>query len=222
MAISGNAGEQGQRRRLMARNHPPKNEVPGSLALDRVIGRTPDLAVILVGGRLYSTGLQLAVAVLLRHDNDEDDALSEQAFADEPSSASGTALLLGVEYADGRTTTNLRSGRFTFVGGSDDDDETLCLASHGGGGGQGSVRMGFWLTPPPPAGDLLVVCAWPHRGIPETRTVVAASDLDGARSQVIELWPWEPEPERAERQPSAPPVLPAGWFTEAWKNQEQS
>ena len=105
-------------RRMMWRNRPPENELPGALALDRVIGRTADLAVILVGGRLYSSGIDLDVLVLQNSaddDEDADDALVEQAFADQASSASGTALLLGVEDPDGRTTTNLRFGRFTFA-----------------------------------------------------------------------------------------------------------
>jgi hypothetical protein len=228
VVTTGDAGEaelaSERRRRTEVRHRPPGNEVPGSLALERIIGRTEDLVVVLAGGRLYSGGIDFDVVVLQRNaddSRDEDHALVEQAFADGASAASGTALLLGVEYSDGRTTTNLRFGRHTFAGG-DGDDDALCMMSGGGGGGPGNVRMRFWLTPPPPAGDLLVVCAWPHRGIPETRTVVAASDLERARGHLSELWPWEPEPERAQRQPPAPPVLPAGWFAEAWQNQELS
>ena len=117
MATSDDAGapELGSERlrRMTARNRPPENELPGSLALDRVIGRAADLAVILVGGRLYSGGVELDVLVLLNHADDSldaDEALTEQAFADEASAASGTALLLGVEYPDGRKATNLRAG----------------------------------------------------------------------------------------------------------------
>lgn len=234
MVTSEAAGEQAgaaQLRRWTLRNRPPENEMPGALALDRVIGRTEDLAVILVGGRVYSTGIHLEVLVLQNRPDDSwddddssdaDDALSEQAFADEASSASGTALLLGVQYPDGRTTTNLRAGRHTFGAHDDEEDQTLRLQAGGGGGGRGNVRMSFWLSPPPPDGDVLVVCAWPHRGIDETRTVVAGREVDRARRHNSELWPWEPEPEPAQRQPPAPPVLPPGWFAEAWKNQEQS
>lgn len=228
MATSGDAGEHEldaeRTRRMIARNRPPENEVPGSLALDRVIGRTEGLAVVLAGGRLYSGGVDLDVLLLQNHADDgrdADQALHEQAFADEASSASGTALLLGVEYPDGRTVTNLRGGRFTFSDGAGDDQE-LCLMSGGGGGGRGHVQLSFWLTPQPPAGDLLVVCAWPHRGIGETRTVVTDAELARARGHISELWPWEPKPKPAQRQPPAPPVLPAGWFAEAWKKQGQS
>ena len=200
--------------------------MPGGLALDRVIGRADDLAVVLVSGLLFSTGVHLDVEVLHRADaadmdDNEGEPLLEQAFADQVSASSGTALLLGVEYPDGRTTTNLRFGRFTFADSAgddddDDDDDRLCMNSAGGGGNRASVRMGFWLTPQPPAGDLLVVCAWPHRGIPETRTVITAAELDAARLHTSELWPWEPEPERTRPAPLEPPVLPPGWFTDAW------
>lgn len=235
MVTAGDDGEPEPRssrlRRVMARSQPPDNELPGSLALDRILARTEDLAVVLVGGRLYSAGIALDLLVVERQADvdfdvdadtahaDDDDALAEQAFADVASSAGGTALLLGVEYPDGRRTTNLRSGRHTFAEFGEADDQRLHLSSQGGGSGGGRVRMGFWLTPPPPAGDLLVVCAWPHRGIAETRTVIAASDLDRARSHRSELWPCEPEPERQRQQPPAQPVLPPGWFTEAWDDE---
>lgn len=226
MVASGDVGESGQaepaQRWRWGRIRPPDNELPGALAFDRILGRTDRVAVVLVGGLLFFTGVQFQVSVLARKlADDQEDALLEQAFADQASAASGTALLLGVEYADGRTTTNLRFGRYAFADLADDDDR-LCLNSAGGGGNHASVAMGFWLTPQPPPGDLLVVCAWPHRGIPETRTVVTAAELDAARSHVSELWPWEPDPEPAQAPQPSPPVLPPGWFTEAWNRQEQS
>jgi hypothetical protein len=223
MVASGDVGESGPaQRRRRGRIRPPDNEMPGALALDRVLGRTDQLAVVLVGGLLFSTGVQLQVSVLARNlPDDEEDALLEQAFADPASAASGTALLLGVQYADGRTTTNLRFGRYTFADMADDEDR-LCLNSAGGGGNAASAAMGFWLTPQAPLGDLLVVCAWPYRGIPETRTVITAAELDAARSNLSELWPWEPDPEPAQPPAPSPPVLPPGWFTDAWNRQEQS
>jgi hypothetical protein len=116
-------------------------------------------------------------------------------------------LLLGVEYDDGRTATTF-GGRF----GWEHDDGSPVLNENGGGGGGHRYDMSYWLNPLP-TGDLTVVCAWPGQGIDETRTVIPGDAIATARAAVVELWPWEPEPE-PETPPESPPVeLPPGsWF----------
>ena len=73
--------------------------------------------------------------------------------------------------------------------------------------------MRYWLTPLPPPGDLVVVCAWPARGLVETQTVIAADLIAAGADRIVELWPWEPPADHEPPPPSRGPDLPAGsWF----------
>ena len=61
-------------------------------------------------------------------------------------------------------------------------------------------------------GDLVIVCACPALGVPETRTVVPAAVLAGAAERIEVLWAVEPR--AAARPPAPPPIHPpaGGWF----------
>ena len=84
-------------------------------------------------------------------------------------SASPDRLLLGVELADGGVATN--------AGPEPDRDDAPRLGDRGGHGGGRSVDKTLWLTPVPPDGDVVVVCACEALGVPETRVVIPAAAL---------------------------------------------
>lgn len=186
---------------------PPENEVPTPVAVHAVLARTDDVAAALVGGHVYSTGLELDLAVRRRRD----DPASPDLFSLVEGyghrygvSASPDRLLLGVDLADGSVATN--------AGPEPDGDDAPRLGDRGGHGGGGSMDKKLWLTPVPPDGDVVVVCAWEALGIPETRVVLPAAALAGARDRVVTLWPLEPRAEHTEP-PRVPLRLPAGgWF----------
>lgn len=85
--------------------------------------------------------------------------------------AADERLRLGLEYADGRTATNVNPMPLPADPRAGDlaDDEVV-LAQSGGGGGGRTFEQGYWVTPLPPPGPLAFVCAWPALGITETRT----------------------------------------------------
>lgn len=200
---------------MSERINPPENEIPGALPLSHVIGRTDQLAVALVGAFVYSTGLSVHLAVRIRNPEPghHDDLYAEVTGHRRRGGGDVASLLLGVEYPDGRTATNLGDWRSAFA--RDEDDDRPVLHPGGGGGGGATLDMDFWLWPLPPPGDVTIVCAWPTRGLDETRTTVQAADLAAARSRVVELWPWEPPAEPAVLPPSPPPDLPEGWFKDS-------
>ncbi|MGH3264710.1 MAG: hypothetical protein ACRDNS_22275 [Trebonia sp.] len=71
-------------------------------------------------------------------------------------------LRVGVQFADGRTATNI-SGHDRPVGGPVID----CLSGGGsGGGGESRFHQGYWISPLPPPGPVAVVCEWPAVEIP--------------------------------------------------------
>jgi hypothetical protein len=208
----GNADERrAAQRRMALRMSPPDNELPGVLPLSSVIGQSADLVVAVVAGLVYSTGVELRVIVRLRRGDAGDNGRLFDEVHGHGRHGSGTpALLIGVGYPDGRSATNLPGRRALFEPGADDDSPVLVPGS--GGGDDRGVDVSLWLWPLPPPGDLTVVCAWPARGIAETRTVIATDALARAARGTTELWPWEPPPEHAEAEPPAPTDLPDGWF----------
>lgn len=190
------------------RSAPPENEAPGAVPFAGVLGRTDDIAVLLVGATVYSTGVRLDVAIRARNTDAGGDL-----FGSVGGHLGGAnRLLLGVEYADGRVATNSSTPDWPPVVRPDDE---ASLQMMGGGGGARSVDVSLFLCPVPPAGPLTIMCAWPEREVDETRTVLDASAITAAAAQVVELWPAEPE-EPWRRDPPAPPDVPDdSWFGRA-------
>jgi hypothetical protein len=185
---------------------PPANEIPGTAALSLLLARTDDLAVALIGLRAYSTGLLFDLAVRLRTPDrlDREGGPLYQVVAGP--FRGEHAFLLGFEYPDGRTATNLR---WDFRPPFDAADDPQLLPSGGGGGGDQTFDAGYFLSPLRTGGDLTVVCAWPSRGIPETQSVRAGELISDAASRITELWPWEDLPDETPAAPHSTPARPA-------------
>jgi hypothetical protein len=91
----------------------PDNELPGSTAICLLLGRTEDLAVGITAVEAYTAGFSFNLAVRLRseragglgHRLYELIAGHSHPLAEPP--AADERLLLGLEYADGRTATNV-------------------------------------------------------------------------------------------------------------------
>lgn len=184
------------------RMNPPENEVPVALAWTAVVARSADIAVAVVGARAYGNGIALDLAVRARARPDHVHGLFEAV------DGYGTdRLLLGLEYADGRTTSGPPGPPL------DDLPEDAPLLHHGGGyGGDLSVDQTYFLSPLPPAGPVAFYCAWPSMGVAETRTEFDGSGLAEAVRRVEVLWPpADPRPPGPPR--PGPPDLPDGsWF----------
>jgi hypothetical protein len=79
-------------------------------------------------------------------------------------------LRIGVQFADGRTATNI-GGHDRPVGGP----SIWPLRGGGrGGGGESRFRQGYWISPLPPPGPVGVVCEWPAVEIPVVRQEIDA------------------------------------------------
>jgi hypothetical protein len=180
---------------------PPDNEVPVSVAFNAVLASTPDLAVFTSGLSVFSHGFQFSVEIRARQPHREHrHGLSEALH--EPGE---TQLLLGVEFSDGRRTSNI-SRRPTPT-----STDAPMLWPGGGGGGMRSAQTSFFVAPLPPPGVLRLVCAWPVRGIGDTSTTLPCEQILEAATRVTQLWPWEPEqPEPI--QPVSPDVPDGSWF----------
>ena len=80
-------------------------------------------------------------------------------------------LRFGVQFADGRKATSL--DRPPYDPQSQEPGPPV-LNQHGGGGGGSAWDIEYWVWPLPPAGPFAFVCAWPARGIAESRAEIDA------------------------------------------------
>ena len=214
---TGTAGGDGPDREQLERSRRrfsrPENEVPRVLPVSAVLGRTDDAVVALVGVAAYTTGLSLDAVVRLRvrPPGMRGGALHELtggwgAYGAERA----TGLLLGLEYADGRTASTLGGPRQWPPGELGDDEPTIL--QQGGGGSELSVDESWWLSPLPPDGPLRIVVRCDVLGLDETVTELDGTAIRAAAAGVVTLWPWV-SPQAV--QPPEPPALdlPAGsWF----------
>lgn len=195
----------------------PENEIGSAVPVSAVLARTDDVAVAISNVTAFTTGVALTVAVRLRvppsgldRQGDLYQLVSPYPQLDVPLER---RLLFGVEYADGRTATNLRDD---FTSPAPKDDEPM-LAPTGGGGDEFSVDHAYFLSPVPPDGPLAFICSWPGFDIPETRHVVHL-ELTTASTRSTVLWPRQP----AIDTPPPPPKreLPTtGWFARATRQE---
>ena len=189
---------------------PPDNEVPGQVAGPTLLSRTEDLALALWSVRAYRRGVRFSLRLLVR---------GPQTLARRHQDVFETwqRMLVGLELADGRRLLADGPPAPTLPGG----EPAPHLVGCGGGGGDRSFSSIYWLTPLPPDGDLTLVTACLQLGLPESRHVIAGTDLRRAADAAVELWPWEPDP-MPDVDPGAPvQIPPGGWFAETVGTSEQ-
>lgn len=183
----------------------PENEIPVGVALNTVLARTSDLAMFVSDCWVYSTGLQFTVAARFR-------ALGRQQIMHGLLGVGGAAerVLLGVEFADGRTGSTIpMTGGVSSV--ASDDQPQLIFGSGGSGSPYGS-DVTLFLRPLPPAGPLALIVESPVLGISETRTQVATDAILTAATHVVELWPYEPPTDAGPVMLARDDLTPGGWF----------
>jgi hypothetical protein len=195
------------------RHEKPDNEMPGSVAVDALLGSTANLAVFVSGMRAFRNGIEFTLHARARTVLSKDSRTEWLCEGISGLRNQADRLLLGIEFADGRRCTNLRG----HYGSADNSPDQLHLSTgDGSGSGDDSAEFDYFLSPLPPPGYLRIVCAWPARGIPETITELTTEDILQAASRARELWPWQP-PEVGTRKPT-PPALPplpeGGWFAQ--------
>jgi hypothetical protein len=187
---------------FVRRMNKPENELPVALPMNRLLSRTPDVAVALIGLQAYSTGVAFELVARARGaeepgaDNRLGDIFWERR-------AGTPQFLLGVQFADGR-----RASSLPFPGRSED----IVFHQGGGGGGPSSVDQEWWLSPLPPEGPLLVVVRCPEIGVEETVVELDGTAIRRAGESAIVLWPYEPPVDRGHEPPTPPDVPADSWF----------
>jgi hypothetical protein len=187
---------------------PAPNLVPVAWPFATVVGRSDSAAVFVTGALLYPTGLVFRLSAVVRH-------TSGDLWSDEVGGAPHRRTIdplsrrFGVRYADGRTAETFADGSgFGPRLGQDPtalpDLDQPRFVHRGGHGDSTGWAEDLFLAPLPPDGPLELFCTWPRFGIEESRSSVDMTGAAAAVASVVELWPYEDEPEPA---PFEPPRL---------------
>ena len=123
-----------QFRRLSA----PENEVPATVPVSALLARTDDAAVTLTGVQVYSSGMGFTLTVRCRPEALPDDETDLHELLWQGRRGRATALMVGVELADGRRASNL-SGRDPFAAAG--DPEAVVFTQGSGSGHQLTVEQ---------------------------------------------------------------------------------
>jgi hypothetical protein len=168
---------------------PPHNALPGIAPVELIVARTEDTVVAIAGIQAYPEGFGFTLNLRLRTVS----AREEQQFpylldrvGSEGNALPDEFLRFGVQFADGRKATNLDRPPYDPEGQAPDRP---VLNQHGGGGGGATWDMEHWVWPLPPAGPFTFVCAWPSRGIAESRAEIDAASIREAAGRAVTLWP---------------------------------
>ena len=158
------------------RSSPPENEIPVPLDLQVEIHRTPDLAVVLVGGRAYSTGAELDFTVRWRPGSVSPDDVEARRFP----APFHHDLLVGLELPDGEVVSTAGQGPWAVAGAPSDGPVLVPLGSSSD---ETRVDQAVWLSPPPAPGRMVCVVAYPEIGLPEVQ-ITTTAEFFGIRSRV--------------------------------------
>jgi hypothetical protein len=185
---------------VLAAWHRRRTEVlPGVAPVALLLARTDDTAVALTDVRGYPDGFTFLLRLRWGPTADPDeqppwpvpmlgspDPLGGEPFPDK-------LLRFGVQFADGRQVTNMDG--YPYVPEELPPDQPVLtegggLGSEGGGLGRGaSWDLDQAVQPLPPPGPLAFVCAWPGRGIPESRVEIDAGLVLDAAAAAVPYFP---------------------------------
>ncbi|MEV6140684.1 hypothetical protein AB0L63_32540 [Nocardia sp. NPDC051990] len=179
--------------------------MPVAIPVERVLVRTEDVVAALVGARAYREGIELSLHLYVQQGSDHS-ALS--GFHGYPGGVKDQ-FLVGVEFCDGRTATNIDRWRL------DDDADTAILMSGGSSASDGFSATTYYLTPLPPPGPLTVIVAWPAAGIAEQRVELDTEAFRRSAERAEVLWPVDSEAKSRELPRVVPDFAPGGWFERA-------
>lgn len=158
---------------------PPEGWVlPTVLPSVRLLGRSDNARIALVGLRCWPDGVSLDVRLLCRQRRIARPRRDGQTDG-------GWAFRFGAQYADRR---RVAVGEFPLDRAAPEHSDGLVLRPAFGGGGRFHRHWEFYLWPLPPRGRLTLVADWPAEGIPETYTELDAGEIRAAAARAVVVW----------------------------------
>jgi hypothetical protein len=163
---------------------PPQGSVlPTLLPSVRVLGRSDNARLALVGLRCWPEGVSFDVQLMCRQ-------VPGAASARSVTGEQDWDFRFGVLFSDGRRAAARGFPAHGRAPAAEDTTEPprVRLRPVFGGGGRFHRRWEFYLWPLPPRGRLTMVADWPAEGIPESYTELDAGDIRSASARAVVVW----------------------------------
>jgi hypothetical protein len=174
---------------------PCPNVVPGMAPVAVILARTGESVVAVTGIRAYPAGFGFTLNLRLRnlHPRERRGFWPFLEFGYHGGrTVPAEALRLTVEFADGRSVSNLDSSPSAPEVPAFEQPMLSSGPGTGGGVGGWSFDMEYRVRPLPPPGPLAFVCVWPERGIPSSRVEVDGAAIRNAADTAVTLWDNDP------------------------------
>jgi hypothetical protein len=171
---------------------PPANMLGAPVPLSPVLYKSDALLIAITNIAAYPTGITFDLVLRARHPGllDEFDSFAHSRSLSSIRYGLGLdegQFRLGVEFADGRTTTSL-DDRPRGGPNPEMSPPGPVLSFTEGGGGDTEMRYSYWLSPVPPPGSLAIFCSWPAHSIDDSRITMEADAIIAAAADAITLW----------------------------------
>lgn len=163
---------------------PGDGVVGGPVYAQPVLVRRDDLLVVIRDVLLFPFGMRFGVHVIWPRGERWPGGWWTVASPGEPVAEGGLALW--AEFADGTIVRDLGAWPRDEPADGTAPREPRLIPRGAYASGPGEWQQEFWLWPEPPPGDLVLAVAWPDRGVPPSRGVLSARQLDDARTRIID------------------------------------
>ena len=175
---------------------PPENVVGGASAVQVVVARTDEAAVLVTEVEAYPTGFSFELTLRWRGSLLERFTGGPMQYLVQPSHLPSGELApeflrFGVGFSGGSKASNV-GGASPLPGDSGEPPERPTLEWRGGGSSPGVWNESAWVWPLPPPGPLTFACEWPVAKIGETLREVDAGAILEAAAHAERLWGEEP------------------------------
>jgi len=164
-----------------------------AVALQKVVARTPDLVIAVVGVVGYPQGFEFSCLIRHRlglpgtgliHGGGRSPGRPST-----PGGLSDDQFRIGVQFADGTKATNVAGIARRHAPDAGEQRPGAVMTPMGGGGGGHSWSQRMWVWPLPPPGPLSFVTEWPSEGVELSRVDVDAEAIRSAADGAEVLWP---------------------------------
>lgn len=179
---------------------PPRDEIPALSPMTRVLATTEQTAVVLLGVRVYATGVELRIDRRARRLNEGDDEWHGviKTFLETPNTPAGhggeQALIYATQIDGGDEVLANNLFRPHTPARNRPEPYSLMRVFGNGSGNTTSCECeeGLWIWPLPDGDTLGLSVRWPAMSLPEVRTQIDLREVIDLALQSRPLWPARP------------------------------
>jgi len=159
-------------------SRPPRRQLPGVVALERVLLQSDAVAVALVRASVYRSGVELEILTVIHTREDELDPRLVRAQSPRPELGGPT---LRIRYPNGLVLLSSENA----PGTRKRDEPSLAFVA--GRGARSAWRETLWWRPVPTKGPVSFECDWPSACVSGKQVNIAVEELVAAKLRAIDL-----------------------------------